>query len=616
MELVANLPKPEGFFDPGGARRGADAARASARGAARARRRRPARRRRRRRGAAASPIPTSPSSAPTSSLATITASTSTTSRTRGRPRLMTSVVVPWGTGRRLGVGTSPLHVRRADARAAGLRPAGCQRHRQQGALPRHPHLRHHRHPQAASGGGRADLPRIAHAHAGAGSRGTRAASSSMARARARCGRARSSRAARARTPRRIRTPRSSASTSSKCRSARRRTRRSSIGRASSWTRARGNLAGLWQGGNHGEGTQTSRMTNQCHDITVYSSIGLAAGACSGNGILLDISDPQNPRRLDHVVDKGFAYWHSATFNNDGTKVVFTDEWGGGSRPRCRATDPPDLGRRRDLRHRRPEAPVPRLLQDAGGRRPSRRTASPTTARSSRCRGATSWCSRGTRAACRCSTSPIRRTRSRSRSSIAARSTARSWSPAGTGPATTTTASSMPPRSRAGMDILRLVPGEHLTQNELDAASLVRWEEFNSQNQPKVTWPTSIVVAARLPRSVEAQQGRHRRPGRARFSRRSISADRVSAPRPGRRRGGHRDDGARGGSGAGCRDGGRARRGAHARDGRNRSRAAPRSCAEPPLAAGHRSQEPALPGAARCRFLIFGCKAALRAAISS
>ncbi|MDH4065232.1 MAG: DUF305 domain-containing protein, partial [Acidobacteriota bacterium] len=105
----------------------------------------------------------------------------------------------------------------------------------------------------------------------------------------------------------------------------------------------GNLAGLWQGGNHGEGTQTSRMTNQCHDITVYSSIGLAAGACSGNGILLDISDPVKPVRLDHVMDKNFAYWHSATFNNDGSKVIFTDEWGGGTRPRCRATDLPNWG---------------------------------------------------------------------------------------------------------------------------------------------------------------------------------------------------------------------------------------------------------------------------------
>jgi hypothetical protein len=102
----------------------------------------------------------------------------------------------------------------------------------------------------------------------------------------------------------------------------------------------GNLSGLWQGGNHGEGTQTSRMTNQCHDITVFPEVGLAAGACSGNGLLMDISDPVHPKRLDHVVDKNFAYWHSATFNNDGTKVVYTDEWGGGTRPRCRATDLP------------------------------------------------------------------------------------------------------------------------------------------------------------------------------------------------------------------------------------------------------------------------------------
>ena len=101
----------------------------------------------------------------------------------------------------------------------------------------------------------------------------------------------------------------------------------------------GTLAGLWDGGDHGEGTQTTSQTNQCHDITTYPEIGLAAGACSGNGILLDISDPANPTRLDQVIDPGFAYWHSATFNNDGTKVIFTDEWGGGGRPRCRAQDP-------------------------------------------------------------------------------------------------------------------------------------------------------------------------------------------------------------------------------------------------------------------------------------
>ena len=105
----------------------------------------------------------------------------------------------------------------------------------------------------------------------------------------------------------------------------------------------GRLAGLWQGGDHGDETQRTSQTNQCHDITVFPEIGLAAGACSGNGIIFDISDPRKPKRIDEVIDKGFAYWHSATFNNDGTKVIFTDEWGGGGRPRCRAYDPKDWG---------------------------------------------------------------------------------------------------------------------------------------------------------------------------------------------------------------------------------------------------------------------------------
>ena len=105
----------------------------------------------------------------------------------------------------------------------------------------------------------------------------------------------------------------------------------------------GNIAGLWAGGDHGTGTQDTRRTHQCHDITVYPEIGLAAGACSGNGILLDISDVVNPRRIDEVLDPNFAYWHSATFNNGGTKVVFTDEWGGGGQARCRASDPPTWG---------------------------------------------------------------------------------------------------------------------------------------------------------------------------------------------------------------------------------------------------------------------------------
>jgi hypothetical protein len=86
-----------------------------------------------------------------------------------------------------------------------------------------------------------------------------------------------------------------------------------------------------------------RGPTQCHDITLYPEIGLAGGACEGYGLLLDIRDPVNPTRIDAVADSNFAYWHSATFNNDGSKVLFTDEWGGGSQPKCRASDPMEWG---------------------------------------------------------------------------------------------------------------------------------------------------------------------------------------------------------------------------------------------------------------------------------
>ncbi len=105
----------------------------------------------------------------------------------------------------------------------------------------------------------------------------------------------------------------------------------------------GALNGLNNGGSHGKGEEKPADTNQCHDITVYSAIGLAAGACSGNGILLDIKDPVHPKRVDAVNDPNYSYWHSASFSNDGSKVVFTDEWGGGLGARCRANDPNKWG---------------------------------------------------------------------------------------------------------------------------------------------------------------------------------------------------------------------------------------------------------------------------------
>jgi hypothetical protein len=255
----------------------------------------------------------------------------------------------------------------------------------------------------------------------------------------------------------------------------------------------GNLSGLWQGGNHGEGTQTSRMTNQCHDITVYPTIGLAAGACSGNGLLMDISDPMNPKRLDHVVDKGFSYWHSATFNNDGTKVVFTDEWGGGSRPRCRATDPITWGADAifDIVDKKLQfkgyykMPAPQTDQENCVAHNGSLIPVP-----GRDIMVQSWYQGGV--------SIFDFTDSANPVEIAYFDR---------GPVDAANLMSggywstyyyngflYGAEIARGIDIFRLLPSEYMSQNELDAAALVRWEEFNSQQQPKVTWPSSVVVA--------------------------------------------------------------------------------------------------------------------------
>ena len=105
----------------------------------------------------------------------------------------------------------------------------------------------------------------------------------------------------------------------------------------------GAINGLWGGGKLEEGAQKTAVTNHCHDITVFPAHNLAAGACSGNGILLDISDPENPARISEISNPNMAYWHAAIFNNDATKVMFTDEWGGGVGAHCRPEDPQDWG---------------------------------------------------------------------------------------------------------------------------------------------------------------------------------------------------------------------------------------------------------------------------------
>jgi hypothetical protein len=257
--------------------------------------------------------------------------------------------------------------------------------------------------------------------------------------------------------------------------------------------ATGAIAGLWQGGDHGPGTQRTSVTNQCHDITVLPEVGLAAGACSGNGILLDISDPIKPVRLDHVSDKNFAYWHSATFNNDGTKIVFTDEWGGGTRPRCRATDLPTWGANAifDI--------VDRKLRFGGYYKlPAPQTETencvahngsiiPVPGRDIMAQG---WYQGGV--------SVFDFTDSANPVEIA-------FFDRGPLDATKLITGGYwstywfnghiyGAEIARGVDIFRLTPSEYLSQNEIDAATLIRFDEFNAQQQPRVQWPPTFVVA--------------------------------------------------------------------------------------------------------------------------
>ena len=255
----------------------------------------------------------------------------------------------------------------------------------------------------------------------------------------------------------------------------------------------GALGGLWQGGNHGPGTQTSRLTTQCHDITVYSEIGLAAGACAGNGILMDISDPRNPKRLDFVVDKSFAYWHSATFNNDGTKIVFTDEWGGGSRPRCRATDPLTWGADAifDIVDKKLVFRGYYKMPAAQGEQENcvahNGSLIPVPGRDIMVQA---WYQGGLSMFDFTDSANAKEIAYFDRGPLNGQNLVLSgyWS------TYWYNGHIYGAEIARGIDVFRLKPSEFLSQNEIDAAVQFRLNEFNSQNQPRVTWPATSAVA--------------------------------------------------------------------------------------------------------------------------
>jgi len=258
--------------------------------------------------------------------------------------------------------------------------------------------------------------------------------------------------------------------------------------------ATGNVAGLNKGGDSGPGTQKMSETNQCHDITVFPEVGLAAGACSGNGLLLDISDPKNPKRLDVASDKNFAYWHSATFNNDGTKVIFTDEWGGGSRPRCRATDLPNWGADAIF-----DIVDGKKLQFRGYyKMPAAQTETencvahngslvPVPGRDIMVQA---WYQGGlsmfdfTDSAHPVEIGYFDRGPVDAKQLITAGYWSTYWY----------NGQIYGSEIARGIDIFKLKPSEYMTQNEIDAAMLVRSEEVNTQLQTKIVWPASAAVA--------------------------------------------------------------------------------------------------------------------------
>jgi len=257
--------------------------------------------------------------------------------------------------------------------------------------------------------------------------------------------------------------------------------------------ASGNIAGLWKGGAQAEGAQETAQTDQCHDITVYPELGLAAGACSGNGILLDIRDPANPKRVNEVFDPNFAYWHSATFSNDAKKVLFTDEWGGGSAPRCQATDRPQWGANAIF------TLADRKLTPGGYYKlpaPQSRTENCVAHNGSlvpvpgRDIMVQAWYQGGISVFDW--TDPAKPFEiayfDRGPLSDSTLVLGGYWS------AYWYNGQVYGSEIVRGLDVFRLTPTEHLTQNEIDAANLVRFETFNPQLQTRMKWPASFVVA--------------------------------------------------------------------------------------------------------------------------
>jgi hypothetical protein len=256
--------------------------------------------------------------------------------------------------------------------------------------------------------------------------------------------------------------------------------------------------------------------DQCHDITVYPQMGLAGGACAGYGLLLDLKDPAHPVRLAAASDSNFAYWHSATFNNDASKVIFTDEWGGGIAPRCRATDRPEWGADAVF-----TVEGKRALRFQGYyKMPAQQTTTencvahngnliPVPGRDIMVQG---WYQGGVSVFD--FTDPAHAVEiayfDRGPMDSTKLEIAGSWSAYWYNGYIYST------EIMRGLDVLELQPSAQLTQNEIDAAKLVKLPYQNVQDQQRVVWPASFVVARAYVDQLERSHG--------------LSADRIGVAR--------------------------------------------------------------------------------------
>jgi hypothetical protein len=266
----------------------------------------------------------------------------------------------------------------------------------------------------------------------------------------------------------------------------------------------GALNGLSNGGSHDKDEAKPQDSNQCHDITVYSAIGLAAGACSGNGILLDIKDPVHPKRVDAVNDPNYSYWHSASFSNDGSKVVFTDEWGGGLGARCRPNDPNKWGADAIFNLKDEKLTfasyykLPAAQSDTENCVAHNGSLIPVPGRDIE---AQAWYQGGvsvmdfTDAGHPFEIAYFDRGPIDSKMLVLGGDWSAYWY----------NGNIYASEIARGLDIFELTPTKFLTQNEIDAAKTVQVAALNVQNQQKLEWPAQLVVAKAYVDQLERSQ---------------------------------------------------------------------------------------------------------------